>query len=87
MIPVTAEDVSVAASRITEDMVKDDGRSRDASTYFMLELICILFDLLFQAIICTSLQYHYTVEPRYLELGYLEQLAISNRFPFPLVFL
>ena len=28
-----------------------------------------------------------TVEPRYLELGYLEQLAISNRFPFPLVFL
>ena len=28
-----------------------------------------------------------TVEPRYLELGYLEQLAISNRFPSPLVFL
>ena len=29
----------------------------------------------------------YTVERRYLELGYLEQLDISNRFPFPLVFL
>ena len=28
-----------------------------------------------------------TVEPRYLELGYLEQRAISNRLPFPLVFL
>ena len=28
-----------------------------------------------------------TVEPRYLELGYLEQLAISNRLPFTLVFL
>ena len=27
-----------------------------------------------------------SVEPRYLELGYLEQLAISNIFPFPLVF-
>ena len=25
----------------------------------------------------------YTVESRYLELGYLEQLAISNRFHFP----
>ena len=28
-----------------------------------------------------------TVEPRYLEHGYLEQLAISNRFPFLLIFL
>ena len=29
----------------------------------------------------------HTVEPRYLKLGYIEQLAISNRFPFPFVLL
>ena len=28
-----------------------------------------------------------TVISRYLELGYLEQLSISRRFPFPVVFL
>ena len=37
MIPVTAEDVSVVASNVTEYMVKDDARSTDAPTYFVLE--------------------------------------------------
>ena len=39
-------------------------------------------------IVSVSFDAHATVEPRYLQLGfYLEQLAISNRFPFPLVYL